>query len=233
MWTLADFYRSKEWETFRQVVINERTHEDGFVYDEITGKPIVRRYDIILHHTTFLTEENVNDRAISLNPDLIQIVSHKTHNKLHERLGYKRKEIYLVYGPPLAGKTSYVESVALPGDLIIDMDSIWQCISGQPRYVKPGKLKAVAFGVYNYLMDAARVRNGKWQSCYICGGFPFVSERERIAKDYGAREVFIEATQAECMERLQHDTSRDKDEWSEYIAEWFRRYDPSPNDSKS
>jgi hypothetical protein len=226
MWTLSDFYRSKEWEAFRQVVIAERTQDDGFIYDEVTGKPIVRRYDIILHHTTFLTEENVNDRTISLNPENIQIVSHRTHNKIHEKFGYKRKEIFLIYGPPLAGKTTYVRDVMVPGDLIIDMDNIWQCISGLSRYQKPGKLRSVAFGVRDYLMDAAKVRNGKWQNCYIIGGFPLISDRERILKTYGARQVFIEATREECMARLSTDQERDADEWTGYIDEWFRRYYP-------
>ena len=229
MWTLSTFYHSKEWADFRQLIINERTMEDGYIYDEVTGKPILRPYDIILHHCNiFLTEENVNDRTISLNPENIQVVSHKTHNALHEKLGYRRKEIYLVYGPPLSGKTSYVESVANAGDLIIDMDNIWQCISGQPRYTKPGKLRSVAFGVHAFLMDAAKVRNGKWQSCYIIGGFPLISERERIIKEYGAREVFLEVTKEECFERLEHDEARDHEEWKQYIEEWFRRFAPLP-----
>ena len=39
---LADFYSSKEWVDFRKVVIAERMRDDGFVYDEVTGKPIVK-----------------------------------------------------------------------------------------------------------------------------------------------------------------------------------------------
>ena len=229
MWTLSDFYHSKEWADFRRVIINERTRDDGFIYDEVTGKPILQPYDVILHHChTFLTEENVNDRMISLNPENIQIVSHRTHNALHEKLGYKRKEIYLVYGPPLSGKTSYVASVANAGDLIIDMDSIWECISGQPRYVKPGKLRGIAFGVHGYLMDAAKVRNGKWQSCYIIGGYALISDRERIIKEYEAREVFLEIPKEECIARLMASEDRDKEEWTRYIEEWFRRFNPSP-----
>ena len=226
MWTLADFYHSKEWEAFRRVIIEERTDADGFIRDEITGKPILRMYDIILHHKIFLTEENVNDREISLNPDNIQIVSHKTHNLLHDKWGYKRKEIFLVYGPPLAGKTSYVQDILIPGDLVIDMDNIWQCISGLHRYQKPGKLRAVAFGMRDYLMDAAKVRNGKWQNCWIIGGYPLISDRERIIKTYGAREIYIEASYEECISRLSADPERDTDEWTGYIDEWFRRYYP-------
>ncbi|MGN0768453.1 MAG: hypothetical protein ACI4M8_03755, partial [Christensenellales bacterium] len=65
--TLSDFYRSKEWADFRQVIIAERTRADGFVYDEVTGKPIVKAYDLILHHKIELTLENVNDCNITLN----------------------------------------------------------------------------------------------------------------------------------------------------------------------
>ena len=227
MWTLADFYRSKEWETFRQVVINERTHEDGFVYDEITGKPIVRRYDIILHHTTFLTEENVNDRAISLNPDLIQIVSHKTHNKLHERLGYKRKEIYLVYGSPCSGKNTYVDSVMGNGDLLIDIDKIKQALTGRGTHTLVPGLNPIVFGIRDYLYESIRLKRGRWNNCYIVGGFPLISERERICRKYGAREIFIDTPKEICLQRLKDDPDgRDINEWSRFIEEWWARYSP-------
>lgn len=224
MWTLNDFYRSREWEAFREVVIAERVREDGLIYDEITGEPIVRKYDIILHHKTHLTEENVNDRSISLNPDNIQIVSHRTHNRIHEKLGYSRKEIFLVYGPPLAGKTTYVDSVKVPGDLIIDMDSIWQSISGMPRYQKPARLKSVAFGVRDYLLDALKVRNGKWMTAYIIQTMSLPNERERIAREYGARLIHIDTDRETCLERLERaEDGRNKDEWKQYIEEYFRR----------
>ena len=142
---LFSFYRSDEWSKFRQTVIAERTHEDGLVYDEITGKPIVKAYDMILHHKTELTEENVHDYNISLNPELIQIVSHKTHNYLHNKLGYAQRQVYLVYGAPMSGKTTFVRENMEIGDLIIDIDSIWECVSGQPRYIKPARLKSIVF----------------------------------------------------------------------------------------
>lgn len=224
---LSDFYRSDEWRRFRQLVIDERTKDDGFVYDEVTGKPIVKAYDIILHHKEYLTEDNVFDYNISLNPDNIQIVSHKTHNQIHNKFGYKRKEIFLVYGAPLSGKNTYVEDVAEAGDLIVDIDSIWQCVSGQPRYIKPKRLNAVVFGVRDKLMECVKYRIGKWNCCYIVGGFPLISERERLVKELGAREIYIECTKEECLRRLEESSNgRDKDEWKKYIAQWFDRYTP-------
>ena len=41
---LFTFYRSDEWNKFRQAVIADRTQEDGLVYDEITGKPLKKAY---------------------------------------------------------------------------------------------------------------------------------------------------------------------------------------------
>lgn len=222
---LSDFYQSKQWDDFRKVVIAERTSPDGFVYDEVTGKPILKRYDMILHHcNTFLTEDNVHDYSVSLNPENIQIVSHHTHNKLHARLGARRKEVFLVYGSPLSGKTTWIKENQSRGDLIIDMDDIWQCISGLPRYDKPRCLNAVAFFMRDSLMDAAKQRLGHWQNCYICGGFPLISERERIVKTYGARLVFIDTPKEECLRRLEADSERDQDEWTDYIEKWWRRF---------
>lgn len=224
-YTLATFYRSKEWEQLRKVIIAERTQPDGFIYDEETGKPIVQAYDLILHHKVFLTEENVNDFDISLNPANIEVVSHKTHNQLHDRLGIARKEIFIVYGPPLAGKTTWVRENKGPNDLVIDIDSLWEAISGK-RYIKPGRLKSVVFRMRDDLLEMVKYRFGKWSSAYIIGGYASAGQRERLAQELGARLVFIEASQDECLTRLANDTERDAEEWSKYIFEWFETYTP-------
>lgn len=227
MVTLDNFYQSKEWRRFRQVVINDRMTEDGLILDEVTGKAILRSYDIILHHKIYLTEENVNDASISLNPDNIQIVSHKTHNQIHHKLGYKRREVFLVYGSPLAGKSSYVQEVMVPGDLILDIDRIWSAVSGLEFYQKPATLNSVVFGVRDFIFDCIKTRRGKWQNAYIVGGFPYVSERERICRMYGAREVYIEATKEVCLDRLEKTgDGRDVNEWRKYIDTWWNRYKP-------
>ena len=224
MWSLYEFYHTKEWEKFREIVIAERMTDEGLILDEVTGKPITKRYDIILHHKIHLTEENVNDRNISLNPENIQIVSHRTHNLIHEKFGYKRKEIYLIYGSPCSGKSTYLDSVKQRGDLIVDVDRIRQCVSGMNTYEIVPALNSVVFGVRDYLMDAVRTRQGKWNRAYIIGGFPLISERERICKQTGAQEIYIEATKEECLRRLDaKPDGRDK-EWKKYIEEWWERY---------
>lgn len=224
--TLENFYQSDEWTNLLPIIRNERMDSSGNIICAYCGKPIVKKFDCIGHHTIFLTEENVNDVNISLNPKLIQLVHHRCHNIIHNKFGYVKKEIYLVYGSPLSGKTTYVESVFTPGDLIVDMDSIYEMISGMPRYKKENRLNEVAFGIRDYLIDSIKVRRGKWNSAYLIGGYPLISERERICKELGARPIYIESTKEECLARLEN-SDREKSEWKKYICDWWSFYHPS------
>lgn len=221
------FYRSKEWRDLLAQVKQSRLDNNGQIICEYCGKPIVKAYDIIGHHKIELDEENVNNYDISLNPDNIALVHHRCHNYIHDKLGHTGREVYIVYGAPLSGKTTWVKDNANEGDLIIDIDSIWECVSGLPRYQKPNRLKSVVFKVRDELIDCVKYRLGKWNNCYVIGGYPLQSERERLIKELSAREVFIECTQEECMARLENiEDGRDKEEWSKYIADWFARYNP-------
>jgi len=229
MYSLSNFYKSKEWEKLLIQIKDERIHNDGFIYCEYCHKPIIKAYDCIGHHKEYLTEENVNDRMISLNPDNVALVHHKCHNIIHEKFKYSSKKIYLVYGSPLSGKSTYVHSCMSKGDLIIDMDNIWQCVSGQDLYIKDGRLNAVVFAVRDTLIDCVKYRRGKWLNAYIVGGYPLVSERERLCKELGAVEIFIDTKKEECLSRLiECEDNRDKKMWEIYINDWWDKYKASP-----
>ena len=224
--TLDNFYTSKAWIKFYTLLRLQRTDENGQLICWHCHKPITQKYDAIAHHTIFLTEQNVNDASISLNPDLVQFVHHRCHNRIHNKLGYRRQEVYLVYGSPLSGKSTWVDQVSDYGDLIVDLDLIWASICGGEKYIKPQCLNSVAFGIRDYLLDTVKIRRGKWDNAYVIGGYPLISERERICRMLGAREIYIESTKEECLLRLQSDTDRDFDEWKKYIESWWERYIP-------
>lgn len=229
MYSLSNFYKSKEWERLLIQIKDERIHNDGLIYCEYCHKPIIKAYDCIGHHKEHLTEENVNDRMISLNPDNVALVHHKCHNIIHEKFKYSSKKIYLVYGSPLAGKSTYVHSSMSKGDLVIDIDSIWQCVSGEERYIKDGRLNAVVFAVRDTLIECVKYRRGKWLNAYIIGGYPLISERERLCKELGAVEIFIDTKKEECLKRLiECEDNRDKKMWETYINDWWDKYKASP-----
>ena len=227
--TLSNFYQSKEWVNLVGAIRLERMNDNGDVICEYCHEPIVRAYDCIGHHTVELTEDNVNDAMVSLNPELIQLVHHKCHNRIHNKFRYDEdmRQVFLVYGAPLSGKTSWVNDVRNDGDLIIDMDNIWQCVSGCERYEKPAVLKSIAFGVRDYLIECVKYRRGKWLNAYVIGGYPLISERERLCRELRAREIFIDTSKEECLRRLSKcDDGRDIGEWTKYILDWYKRYSP-------
>lgn len=224
MYSLDTFYRCKPWRKLLDQIKIDRADEQGHVICEYCHKPIIKQYDIIGHHKEELTEDNVNNYTISLNPDNVALVHARCHNYIHNKLGYSRRQIYLVYGSPMAGKSTYVREAMCEGDLVIDMDSIWMAISGCDRYVKPNRLKPIAFKVRDTMLDAAKYRLGRWNNAYIIGGYPLASERERLCNELGAREIFIDTPKDECIDRLMADQSRDHDEWLVYINDWWIKH---------
>lgn len=222
--SLYNFYRSKEWVNLLQVLKNERIDSDGNIICEYCGKPIVKAYDCIGHHVIELTEENYTDYSISLNPDNIQLVHHKCHNIIHNKLYSGNRQVFIVYGSPLSGKSSYVAEAMTEGDLIINIDSIWQCVSGCERYTKPNRLKNVVFAVRDNLLESVKYRRGKWLNAYIIGGYPYKAERDRLIDTLGAREVFIDTPKEECVNRLLACEDRNIEQWVKYIDDWWLQY---------
>lgn len=226
--SLYNFYRSDGWTKLLKNLKMLRVDGSGYILCEHCGKPIVRAYDCIGHHKIELTEENYTDAEISLNPDNIALVHHRCHNIIHNKLGgmsYSQRQVYIVYGAPLSGKTSYVKQIAEDGDLIIDLDNIWECVSGCDRYVKPKRLTSVVFSVRDNLLESVKYRRGKWRNAYVIGGYPFKAERDRLIDTLGAREIFIESSQEECISRLYEKEDRPLDEWLTYIENWFLQFE--------
>lgn len=215
MFTLSTFYRSKEWELLRSQLRLERINSNGDVICEYCKKPIVKAYDIIAHHKTHLTESNVNDYSISLNPDNIQLVHFRCHNKIHEK-GFKAKKVYIVYGSPCAGKSYYVDSVATDDDLIIDIDRIYEALN----ITRSNKLLNTVMSTYRHLIDIVKTRNGQWQNAYIVRGFPYAMERQRLADTLDAELIFIDTDKQTCLERSKEKSS----EYYKFVEDWFEKY---------
>ncbi len=216
--SLSDFYKSKEWSSFVGLLRLSRVNESGEVICGHCGLPIVKKYDCIGHHVIELNETNVHDYDVSLNENNVVLVHHKCHNKIHERFGSKpSRHVYLVYGAPCSGKSSYVSEVAGKHDIIVDIDRIYQMISVNDQYVKPKSISQNVFAVRDALIDSIRMRRGWWVNAYIIGGYPFKSERERLSETLGVEEIFIDTPQDECLARASDRPS----EWVEYINRWF------------
>ena len=223
MFTLDNFYKSRQWESLIGQLKIARQDADGNIICEHCGKPIVRKYDCIAHHKVELTADNVNDYAVSLNPNNIALIHFACHNRIHERFEGFKQRVYLVYGSPCAGKSSWVNEVANGDDLILDVDRLWDAISNDGRKKKSRRLRSNVFGLRDCIIDQIRTRSGMWRNAYVIGGYPLRTDRDRLCELLDATPVFIDTAREECLERAQGERA---DEWKDYIREWFELFIP-------
>jgi len=178
---------------------------------------------LIGHHKIELTEDNVNDPNVSLSSELIEIICHDCHNKEHRRFGNKQN-VYIVYGSPLSGKTTLVKELMQYGDIVLDMDALWQAVTFQQEYIKPNNVRFNIFKLRDSLLDQIKTRYGNWYDAYIIGGYPDKYERERLRETLGAELIYCESTKEECINRLEK--SDKPKQWLEYINDWWDKYSP-------
>lgn len=219
---LQSFYSSKRWKDFREHIIISR----GLTCEHCGGI-VAKPKELTLHHIKELNPNNVHDAAISLNPDNVMVVHHKCHNDIHNRFcRQKEKQVYIIYGCPLSGKTTYVRQNKGRNDIVIDIDQLYKAITFLNDYDKPDRLLSNIRRVQNDLLDQVKVRYGKWSCAFIIGGFPDKHKRERLAESLGASLVYVECTREEALARLEFDEHRRymKAEYEKYIDSWFDRY---------
>ena len=223
---LNQFYSSKEWSNLKKFIISQRINENGDIIDEYTGKPIYRKYDMVFHHKIELNLTNVNDPNISLNPDNIMIVSHKSHNEIHERFGFYQSKVILVHGNSCSGKTTFVKENKRIDDIVCDIDSIWQMISSNERYIKPNRLKEPVFDIKRALYEVIKTRRGSWFNAWVITTCPYVMERQRLIDKLGVDEVIhIDTPKDECLKRLyENPQGRNIEEWEKYINDYANKY---------
>lgn len=225
---LQTFYKSREWEGFVKALRLERTNADGLLICEHCGQPILKPYDCIAHHKTELSVSNVDDVTVSLNSDNIALVHFRCHNEIHKRFGFGNvgrivKKVYIVYGSPRSGKTTWTHSVAEKQDIILDVDRLWQAVKCDKceEFERPSELTENVLALREYMIDMIRVRRGGWHNAYIIGGFPLRGERERIADLVGAdRVIFIDTPKDVCLERAKLKSEK----WVGFVERWFSLY---------
>lgn len=239
----AQFYRGPEWANCKAQVLHERIAADGAVYCEHCGKLIVKGFNpsannnagaIVFHHKTFLNNFNVNDASVSINPANIAILHWSCHNEVHERFGFgggnnrPEKKVYLVTGAPCSGKTTFARERLAANDLILDIDDIWQTVSGQPRYTKPTAVKSIVFSIRDEIKGLIARGAGTWRNAFVIEALPVKMDRQREVDRYKAHNVEIvtmQATREDCLARLHASPSgRDVKAYEGYIEDYFRKY---------
>lgn len=214
--TQHEFYHTKKWSKFRQYAIAKELEDKGEIICAECGKPILERYDLIVHHKERLSDDNVLDPAVSLNTDNVVFLHRKCHEMEHGRLFRfpQSRGVYLVYGCPLSGKSTLVRREAKGDDFILDFNSLQDAIGIE-------RAKALVSPAV-YLREAGyqiiERRLGLWRRAFIVGGYPDKIERQRLVERLGATEIFVDISEDEAYRRAKNDSEK------KWIAKWFDTY---------
>lgn len=134
--------------------------------------------------------------------------------------------ITVVCGPPGSGKTTYVMQKMRYGDLIVDLDRIWEAISLQPIHEKPDGLIHYVLAIREALYESIKTSRDEGHVWIItCAALR--KDRERLLQRFrNAELVILDTEPLQCELNVAEDPLRsDKiDECRDLIARWWRDF---------
>lgn len=234
------FYNSDKWKHCRDVYINARLLKDGGMCErchEQTGAE--------LHHIEHLSIFNINNPDITLNPDNLMWLCKDCHFAMHKESimqGFaKRKkkkvlnesgvwfddtgrphkqEIYIVWGSPASGKSTYVNAHKFDTDMVVDLDRIKSAIGETDNLIK------TAFDIRDFIYSLVEKKQIDCKRIWIVAGLPKRQQRKELQERFNANMIFIDKTYDECIENSLKDSSRTNKLYQEYIIKkWFEDYE--------
>ena len=217
-----NFYNGVKWKQLREHILSRDNYlcQDCFKLGMITGAEEV-------HHII----EIADDWDKRYDSDNLISLCKKCHSRRHGKFQggtKKNKKVYIVYGAPLSGKTTYVINNKEDGDLVIDMDKLHQAITLLPLYNKPDTVRDNVFAVKDALIDSIRRNIGSYNSAWIIGGYPIKKDREDLAKGLKAELIYIHSDKEESLRRLKECDDYRKVmnfKWEQYIEDWFDKFE--------
>ena len=137
-----------------------------------------------------------------------------------------KSDVYLVWGSPGSGKTTYVKEHMKHGDMVIDLDLIKQSLGMCDIKDASDSLLNTALKVQELLYKLVEDREFEASNVWIVSSMPDGHKRNRLIKQLDIDEdnvIFIKATEEQCIERAMNDDERkDKDLQERIIRRWFK-----------
>ncbi len=138
--------------------------------------------------------------------------------------------VVLVVGPPAAGKSTYVQTHAKPGDLVVEWERLATAIDPEAGRSQKEPLRSIVgaarTALYTALGEAAAEQDVR---AWVIAGAPGVAERKALADEVGAsRVVVVLCSQDEAAARIEKDESRAAaaEEHRRAVERWWRKYEP-------
>lgn len=126
--------------------------------------------------------------------------------------------VYLIYGSPCSGKSTYIKEHIQRGDLVCDVDLIYGAITNSLPHDAELYTHEVACQLDKTLKEIIRERKGNWKNAYVVS-LANTEEKLQEAKDRIKADecIFIDTPYEVCMER-----AKERPFYFQWIIqEWF------------
>ena len=222
------FYNSKEWRKTRDAYFNSQ-----YGICELCQRPGGE-----VHHKTFLSPQNIYDPDTTLNWDNLQLLCRSCHNAIHEKASptmnglqfnengelVESKNVFIVWGAPASGKTTYVKENKDKYDIVIDLDYITAALSLTEGKERSEDALPFALDVRELLFNLIEERKYYFKAAWVVAGLPKREEREALVRRLKAALIHIDTDKEECIKRARQDEQR-KNKGHQYkiIDRYFER----------
>lgn len=141
--------------------------------------------------------------------------------------------IRIIAGPPGSGKSTIVSRLFSKGDILIDLDRIYEAITNLNSHnEKDIDLLKISLYIrsclYEYIRRYVRERN-----VWVIACMPNGRKREMLSRQLCDAKVYlVKTTPEECMKNILNDESREYSEQyaQQIVDEWFTKFSSSRKD---
>ena len=134
--------------------------------------------------------------------------------------------VYLIYGSPCSGKSTYIKKHFKDGDIVCDVDRIYSALCFNEEHQTELYTQEVASKLNDTLLDIIRNREGHWKNAYVVSLANTKEKLNKAMKRIKADEaIYIDTPFETCMER-----AKERPFYFQWIIEeWFATKDDNIN----
>lgn len=136
------------------------------------------------------------------------------------------KNVFVISGPPGAGKTTYVLKHKDDKDLVVDLDYICAALNAtQELYQSHEYVLDLALQLQETVYKAIEKRAGKWSNAYVITAMPDKTDVKKLVGRLNGQLISIDATKEQCIENILNDERRNdkKEIFVNLVNQYFEK----------
>lgn len=132
------------------------------------------------------------------------------------------KKVYIISGAPGSGKSTYVSKNKGKGDLVLDLDLLTAALQGETTAHPDYKtVFDAALAVREAVYGVIEARRGNWQQAFVITSTPKSDNVRNLANRLKGEIVEMPTDKAECLHRIESDSSRTDPERDKQLVEQY------------